>query len=82
MAAEATASTTTLKLMVEKGTGKDGQPLYAARSVPGISPDLTDEAVKTVMQKMIDKKAVSVGGEQATEIKEAYIRISDREKLA
>ncbi|MBQ7498577.1 MAG: DUF2922 domain-containing protein [Selenomonas sp.] len=46
------------------------------------APGLTDEAVKTVMQKMIDKKAVSVGGEQATEIKEAYIRISDREELA
>ncbi|MBQ7498576.1 MAG: DUF1659 domain-containing protein [Selenomonas sp.] len=43
MAAEATASTTTLKLMVEKGTGKDGQPLYAARNVSGISPDLTDD---------------------------------------
>ena len=46
------------------------------------APGLTDAAVRTVMQKMIDKKAVSVGGEQATEIKEAYIRISDREELA
>ena len=43
---------------------------------------LTEDAVRTVMQKMIDKKAISVGGEQATEIKEAYIRISDREELA
>ena len=46
------------------------------------APGLTDAAVRTVMQKMIDKKVVSVGGEQATEIKEAYIRISDREELA
>ena len=46
------------------------------------APGLTDAAVRTVMQKMIDKKAVSVGGEQATEIKEAYIHISDREELA
>ncbi len=43
---------------------------------------LTDAAVRTVMQKMIDKEAVSVSGEKATEIKEAYIKISDREELA
>ena len=43
---------------------------------------LTDAAVRTVMQKMIDKEAVSVSGEHAKEIKEAYIRISDREELA
>ena len=46
------------------------------------APELTDAAVRTVMQNMIDKKAVSVDGVQATEIKEAYIRISDREELA
>ena len=34
------------------------------------------------MQKMVDKKAVAVGDDHATEIKEAYIRISDREELA
>ena len=43
---------------------------------------LTEDAVRTVMQKMIDKKAVASGEEYATEIKEAYIRISDREELA
>ena len=65
--------------------------------VPGITADaggtktyslqdpvegLTEDAVRTVMQKMIDKKAVASGEEYATEIKEAYIRISDREELA
>jgi hypothetical protein len=43
MAAEATHSTTTLKLMVENGISKSGQPVYAARSLPGINPDLTDD---------------------------------------
>ena len=33
-------------------------------------------------ESSLDKKAVSVDGVQATEIKEAYIRISDREELA
>ncbi len=43
MAAEVTASTTTLKLMVENGIGKSGQPLYATRNVPSISPTITDD---------------------------------------
>ncbi len=43
---------------------------------------LTEDAVKGAMQKMVDKKAVAVGDDHATEIKEAYIRISDREELA
>ena len=43
---------------------------------------LTLAQVGAVMQKMIDKEAVSVSGEKATEIKEAYIKISDREELA
>ena len=42
----------------------------------------TQAQVFSVMQKMIDKEAVSVGGEKANGIKEAYIRISDREELA
>ena len=43
---------------------------------------LTDAEVRNVMQRMIDKKVVASGEDVATEIKEAYIRISDREDLA
>ena len=43
MAAEVTSSATTLKLMVENGISKAGNPLYATRSIPNIAPGLSDD---------------------------------------
>ena len=43
---------------------------------------LTEAKVRSVMQKMLDKEAVASGEDHATEIKDAYIRVSEREKLA
>lgn len=44
--------------------------------------DLTQDEVRATMQKMIAKKAVAVGEDHPTGIKDAYIRVSDREELA
>ena len=43
MAATATSSATTLKLIVENGVGANGKILYASRSLSGINPALTDD---------------------------------------
>ena len=43
MAATATSSATTLKLMVENGVNASGKVLYASRSLSGINPALTDD---------------------------------------
>ena len=67
----------TLTMMFKLEAG--GTKTYALQDP---AEGLTEDAVRTVMQKMIDKKAVASGEEYATEIKEAYIRISDREELA
>ena len=67
--------TLTMTFKLETGTSK-------TYSLQDPVEGLTQAQVGAVMQKMIDKEAVSVSGEKATEIKEAYIKISDREELA
>ena len=67
--------TLTMTFKLETGTSK-------TYSLQDPVEGLTQTQVNAVMHKMIDKEAVSVSGEKATEIKEAYIKISDREELA
>ena len=43
---------------------------------------LTEDQARAAMQKMIDANAIAVGEAKAVAIKEAYIRVSDREELA
>ena len=67
--------TLTMTFKLDAGTTK-------TYSLQDPAEDLTEAGVKSVMQKMIDKEAVAVGDAKAVEIKEAYIKISDREELA
>ena len=61
MAALANGNTTELKLMVENGIGKSGQPLYATRSISGISPALTDDDAYDIGKDLASLQSHTLG---------------------
>ena len=61
MAAVRQSTTTALKLYVENGVGKNGNPTYAIRTVPSIAGDLPDDDALDIGQSLVALQTHTLG---------------------
>ena len=61
MAAVRQNTTTALKLYVENGIGKGGNPIYAVRTVPSIAGDLADDDALDIGQSLAALQTRTLG---------------------